>query len=106
MLLAAECIVRGGGSASTAQGYLNQVRSRVGLSAVTASGSALLDAIYNERRMELATEGHRFLDLVRTGKASEVLGDVGFQAGKHELLPIPQLEIDITNGNLEQNPGY
>lgn len=106
LLLAAECIVRGGGSASTAQGYLNQVRSRVGLSAVTASGSALLDAIYNERRMELATEGHRFLDLVRTGKASEVLGDVGFQAGKHELLPIPQLEIDITNGNLEQNPGY
>lgn len=106
LLMAAECIVRGGGSVSTAQGYLNRVRSRVGLPNVTATGAALLDAIYNERRLELATEGHRFLDLVRTGKASEVLGSVGFQAGKHEILPIPQLEIDITDGNLKQNPGY
>jgi len=54
--------------------------------------------------MELATEGHRFFDLVRTGEAPNVLP--GFQQGKHEVLPIPQVEIDLTSGRFIQNPGY
>jgi len=66
----------------------------------------LLDFIYNERRKELATEGHRFFDLVRTGQAATVLGPQGFTAGKSEVLPIPQTEIDITEGALIQNSGY
>ncbi len=105
MLMAAEAYARGGDE-TNAKLFLNQVRSRVGLANVTASGNALLDAIYKERQLELATEGHRFFDLVRTGRAAAELGDQGFTAGKNELLPLPQTELDITEGNLKQNPGY
>jgi hypothetical protein len=56
--------------------------------------------------MELATEGHRFFDLIRTGKASEVLGDQGFVASTHTYLPIPQQELDAAPDVLTQNPGY
>lgn len=105
-LMAAEALVRGGGSSATARGYVNTVRNRVGLDDIntSVSGPILLDVIYKERRLELATEGHRFFDLVRTGQAPQVLD--GFNAGVHELLPIPQIEIDLTNGQMVQNPGY
>lgn len=103
-LMAAECLVRGGGDEATARSYLNRVRSRVSLQPVSNSGESLLNVIYRERRMELATEGHRFFDLVRTGQAAEAL--TNFVVGKHEVLPIPQREIDLTAGTLIQNPGY
>jgi hypothetical protein len=106
LLMAAEAIVRSGGNESTARNYLNQVRSRVGLQAVTATGNDLLEAIYTERQMELALEGQRFFDLVRTGRAATVLAGKGFVAGTHEFLPIPQSEIDLSNGALKQNSGY
>lgn len=99
-LMESEALVRGGGDASKAQSYLDQVRARVGLPSVPAT----LDNIYNERRLELATEGHRWFDLVRTGKAATVLAFKGFQAGKNELLPIPLNELKGTK--LVQNPGY
>ena len=106
ILMAAEAYARSGNDAQ-ARDYLNQIRTRVGLQPFTSvSGPALLDAIYSERRLELATEGHRFFDLVRTGRAVEELGDQGFQANKNEVLPIPQTEIDISEGNLIQNQGY
>jgi hypothetical protein len=106
LLMAAEALVRGGGDAGTARGYVNQVRQRVSLQPFPGSvnGDQLLDLIYRERRMELATEGHRFFDLVRTGRAAETLP--GFQEGKHEILPIFQTEIDLSGGGLIQNPGY
>ena len=66
----------------------------------------LREDIYTERRLELATEGHRFFDLIRTGKASEVLGDQGFVSSTHTYLPIPQQEIDAAPDVLTQNPGY
>jgi hypothetical protein len=101
-LLEAEALVRGGGDAARAQYLLDTVRHRVGLTTV----SATLDNIYKERRLELATEGHRFFDLVRTGKAVDVLGPRGFKPNKNEVLPIPQQEIDVTNKVLVQNKGY
>ena len=70
---------------------------------VTASGQALLDAIWKERRVELAMEQHRYFDLIRQGRADEVLDN--FQS-KHEVYPIPQSEIDLSGGALSQNDGY
>lgn len=104
LLMAAETIARSGGDEGKAKEYLNRVRSRVGLQPLSNSGQSLIDAIYRERRLELATEGHRFFDLVRSGQASQFLE--GFQNGKNEVLPIPQREIDLTAGTLKQNPGY
>ena len=106
LLMAAEAHARAG-NPSVARGFLNKVRQRVSIQPITsASGDVLLNAIYRERQMELATEGHRFFDLVRTGRAEMELGDQGFVAGKNEVLPIPQTEIDITEGALIQNSGY
>ena len=54
--------------------------------------------------MELGLEGHRFFDLVRQGRAAQLLD--GFVPGKSELFPIPTAEITLSNGQLTQNPGY
>jgi tetratricopeptide (TPR) repeat protein len=112
LLLAAEALNENNKPAEALM-YLNMVRERAreGNNAIladitTTDVNALRDIIMHERRVELAMEGHRFWDLVRTGKAQEVLGPLGFQPGKHELLPIPQKEIDISQGSLNQNPGY
>ena len=93
--------------------YLNQVRARARegnvalLPDITETGKeALRILIIQERRVELALEGHRFWDLVRTGMAAQILGPLGFIAGQHELLPIPQTEIDISQGTMQQNPNY
>ena len=71
---------------------------------VSPSVPATLDNIYEERRLELATEGHRWFDLVRTGKAATVLSFKGFKAGTNEILPIPLTSMN--NSKLVQNPGY
>jgi starch-binding outer membrane protein, SusD/RagB family len=105
LLMAAEAFARSGNE-TKAKTYLNQVRSRVNLAARTSTGTALLDDIATERRLELATEAVRFWDLIRSNKAATVLGSQGFKPNKHEFLPIPQQEIDITQGFLKQNQGY
>lgn len=101
------------GNTSQALKYLNRVRQRARgddpsiLPDITITNqNEVRDLIMQERRHELALEGFRFWDLVRTGRAPEVLGPLGFQEGKHELLPIPQAERDITDNLLDQNPGY
>jgi len=99
-LMEAEALVQSGGGGGRAQQLLDAVRARVGLGSVPAT----LENIYKERRLELATEGHRFFDLVRTGQAAAVLGPVGFTANKNEVLPIPLSELN--NTKLVQNPNY
>ncbi len=89
-----------GGTGARAQALLDAVRDRVGLGSVPVS----LGAIKAERRRELAGEGHRWFDLVRWGDAPTVLANRGFVAGKHEILPIPNQELESTQ--IEQNPNY
>ncbi|TDP01408.1 RagB/SusD family nutrient uptake outer membrane protein [Flavobacterium sp. 245] len=107
LLMAAEAYSRAGNNDAKAKEYLNQVRRRAfgdNNHDITASGAALTDFIYAERRVELFGEGHRFFDLVRTGKA---VGKIpGFTANKNELFPLPIEEIQFANGNWQQNPGY
>ena len=66
----------------------------------------LREVIWQERRVELALEGHRLWDLIRTKNAEKVLGKLGFKVGVHDLLPIPQSEIDLSKGILIQNPNW
>jgi starch-binding outer membrane protein, SusD/RagB family len=100
--------VNEGGNVQEAAAYLNQIRSRAKLPATTAvTQTGLREAIEKERRLELAFEGHRWFDLVRTGKLIETMrakGKTGIQ-GFHVLYPIPQREMD-TNPSLTQNEGY
>jgi hypothetical protein len=104
LLMAAEANNRGGLDEGKAQSYLNRVRVRAGLAAVTETGSALTNAILRERRLELLGEGHQFFDLVRTGRAAQEIQ--GFTSGKHELFPIPSIEIELAGDRWAQNPGY
>jgi hypothetical protein len=107
LLMAAEAHNRGGLDEAKALGYLNQVRERAfgnSTNNITATGTALTDAILEERRLELMGEGHRFFDLVRTGRAPQAIN--GFVSGKHELFPIPFQEIQFSAGNWSQNPNY
>lgn len=99
-LMEAEALVRAGKNAGRAKDLLDAVRMRVGLPSVPAT----LDNIYNERRLELATEGHRWDDLIRTGKAATALSFKGFVKGKNEYLPIPKSSMD--NTKLVQDPAY
>ncbi len=75
------------------------------------------DRIWKERRIEKACEFDRFWDIVRTGQAAERLAEFNqkmgldrykkhFVKGVNEIFPIPQVEIDLSNGIVTQNPGY
>ncbi|UHO40498.1 RagB/SusD family nutrient uptake outer membrane protein [Chryseobacterium capnotolerans] len=88
------------GSGARAQALLDAVRSRVGLPSVPVT----LQAVKDERRKELAGEGHRWFDLVRWGEAASKLSSRGFVANRNELLPIPYNEL--INTAIKQNPGY
>jgi hypothetical protein len=97
------------GQLSAAVDDLNQTRVRAGLAplvlGVTVANNmqAVLDAIWQERRLELAFEGFRWPDLVRTGRAVAVLG---ITDRPHQVLyPIPQAELDVAP-NVTQNSGY
>lgn len=94
---------------SEAMDDVNTIRLRAGLTALpkTLSKTDALLAVEQERRIELFAEGHRWIDLVRTGRADAVLGALKGAKWKStaQLYPIPAKEIEL-NPNLIQNPGY
>jgi starch-binding outer membrane protein, SusD/RagB family len=102
LLMKAEAATQLGGDAATP---LNNVRTRAGLPPAT---NVTQMAVWNERRVELAMEHDRFWDIVRQGRAAQVMQANGknFVAGKNELLPIPSTQIALSGGKLTQNPGY
>lgn len=118
-LLHAEALAHTG-DLTGAAGYVNRVRERVELDPVTASGAdAMLDAILNERRLELAFEGHRWFDLKRFGKAVECVNGFNVASSPYYdeykpkgihidetrlLMPVPGKALD-NNPSLEQNTG-
>lgn len=107
LLMAAEAEAQSG-SPAVAETYLNQVRARAfgnNSQDYTASEGPLLEAIYTERRKELAGEGHYFFDLVRTGEAASKIPN--FTTNKNEFFPIPLIEIELANAvGRWDNPGY
>ena len=116
LLMAAEADAQSGGA--NAVTYLNEVRARAygdnshdypaaeDIDISTGLQVTILKAIYSERRKELAGEGHRFFDLVRTGQAAAAIP--GFTANKNEVFPIPLIELELANAveRWGQNQGY
>lgn len=99
---------------------LVRARARKGAPAGTlplrvSTGNQLLQDIYHERRVELGLEGIRFFDIVRQGRAAQIMNSTAvqndkpgstFKTGTNEVFPLPQSEIDLSGGVLKQNNGY
>jgi len=112
-LLVAEAKIRSG---QNGDAELNAVRTRAGLSPKT---NATMTDLMHERRVELAGENDRHQDLMRWDKAGliDIVAHYAIERGpykparnfikpKHYYFPLPQREIDLSNGILIQNPNY
>jgi hypothetical protein len=116
LLIYSEAQCRADGSPNTdAYNAINQVRNRAGLGNLSGlSGPDFLMAVLNERKWELCFEGHRWADLVRYGllldavKSSAAGNPIAADNIKehHVLFPVPDREIQVSGGYLEQNPDY
>lgn len=105
LLMLAEAL----GETGEAYDLINQVRSSRGLDPIDANApGSFEDKLLEERRLEFAFENHRWQDLLRFGRAKEVMAaHVGIPESQVTLLyPIPLDEITISNGNLTQNPEH
>lgn len=96
-----------GATSHTTSGFtgltaLNKVRSRAGLTPLLSLSQ---QAVWDERRAELAMEEDRFFDLIRTNQAATVLSSIGYNGSKHNVFPIPATQLQL-NTNLVQNPNY
>jgi hypothetical protein len=101
-LIRAEALAYSNADVGSIQADINKIRNRAGLANTIASTIPTLKiAVENECRHEFAFEGHRWPDLVRTKRASALLGI----DEKFTLFPIPLSEMQ-TNNLMEQNPGY
>lgn len=131
LLIGAEAGVMSGHNAE-ALTWINRVRDRARNAGNTGYPLALTSVtkedVWAERRVELAFEGHQFYDIVRTNRVQSVLKEEAMQyatsinpnlpdptqeqfgdnfvIGKNEVWPIPQTEIDATDGSITQNPNY
>jgi len=110
-LMYCEAVLAGGNSSTdgTALSYINAIRNRAGLAALT---QITPDNLLLERRAEFAFENQRLFDLIRFDKAEEVMDafsktpEGGFEFSPTDLLlPIPQRELNVYSG-MTQNPGY
>jgi len=107
LLNAAELVARGAGSGD-AQGWLDQVRQRAGLGSIAPT----VDNILEERALEFLGEGKRYWDIIRSGKAAQLLvpdseipdGRKGTWSENKKYFPFSQSEMDQTYGTLTQNP--
>ena len=117
LLMASEAMNELGYGSEDALEYLNKVRRRSHAAEYTytelSNQDSFREAIAKERRLELAFENHRWFDLLRTGKAIEVMNSCeggaifAINVQPHQLLfPIPQNQIDASGGKLTQNEGY
>ena len=109
------------GERENALTQLNRCKAQVntlnnGTSLYVAGGYGFIrDQIWKERRIELAFEWERFFDIVRQGRAYELMHEysemssvqrgISFEE-KNNVFPIPQTEIDVSNNVVKQNPGY
>ncbi|WKB81728.1 RagB/SusD family nutrient uptake outer membrane protein [Cellulophaga omnivescoria] len=107
ILLYAETLNENGTPASTVLPLLDPIRSRAGLNSLTGTVTSQSDvrkAIADERRLELAFEGHRWFDLVRTNSVDAEMGLT--IDSNYYLFPVPVSEILATDGVITQNAGY
>jgi hypothetical protein len=112
LLLGTELSIRANGTANAeAQGWYARIRKRAfhddlhtpDLTAMNKQQA--LDAIFDERGLEFAYEMHRWVDLMRFDKGTEKLGAKGWTE-KFRYMPISQMDLDESEGNLTQNPGW
>ncbi|MCH3882305.1 MULTISPECIES: RagB/SusD family nutrient uptake outer membrane protein [Tenacibaculum] len=107
ILLYAEALNENDAPATTVLPLLDPLRTRAGLTSLTGTVTSKADvrqAIADERRLELAFEGHRWFDLVRTGTVDAEMG-VSVNSNYH-LFPIPISEVLSSDGVITQNAGY
>jgi hypothetical protein len=105
LLMLAEAL----GESAQSYTYINQVRARAGLPAISASTpGTFTQKLLEERRIEFALENQRWQDLLRFGVAKSTMAKqlAVPEADIRLLYAIPQKEIDVSNGKLVQNPGY
>jgi len=114
LLMLAEALFQNN-ETSLAWTYLNQVRSRVGLPDAAGVYGTFEEALIAERTVEFALEASVYLDYIRWANLktrTPLISDLtkymkkGFVPGKHDYLPIPQIEIDYMKGGLKQNPNW
>ncbi len=107
ILMYAEALNETSSPATTVLPLLDPIRTRAGLTSLTGTASSQADirtAIAQERRVELAFEGLRWFDLVRTGTVDAAIGQT--INSNYYVFPIPDSEILASDGVITQNPGY
>lgn len=108
ILLYAEALNENGAASESVLSLLDPIRTRAGLANLDAnvliSQAAVRQAIQDERRLELAFEGQRWFDLVRTGAVSAEMGET--IDSKYHIFPIPESEVLASLGVITQNEGY